>query len=104
MPRCREAPELLGPPISFQKLTWPALSPVVESSRGEGMLTDIIKSLREDPRFAENANRVKNYEALMLPVRDIIKEKTVDEWLPLLRDERTALVERELARILQRGN
>ncbi len=41
--------------------------------------------LAVDPRFAENANRVKHYEALMPAVRAIIKERTADEWLPLLR-------------------
>jgi crotonobetainyl-CoA:carnitine CoA-transferase CaiB-like acyl-CoA transferase len=42
--------------------------------------------LAEDSRFAENAKRVENYKALMPTVRAIIREKTVDDWLPLLRN------------------
>ena len=41
--------------------------------------------LATDPRFAENANRVKNYDVLMPVVREIIKTRLVDEWLSLLR-------------------
>lgn len=42
--------------------------------------------LATDPRFAENANRVANYEALMPTIRDIIKTRTVDDWLSTLRE------------------
>ena len=38
-----------------------------------------------DPRFAENASRVHHYEELMPLVREIIGQRTVDEWLPALR-------------------
>jgi len=41
--------------------------------------------LAEDERFAENVNRIYNYEALMPIVREIIRERTVDEWLTTLR-------------------
>jgi crotonobetainyl-CoA:carnitine CoA-transferase CaiB-like acyl-CoA transferase len=41
--------------------------------------------LARDPRFAENANRVQNYEALMPIVREIIKARDTDAWLPALR-------------------
>ncbi|MEL7235377.1 MAG: CoA transferase, partial [Chloroflexota bacterium] len=42
--------------------------------------------LAEDERFAQNASRIANYDALMPVVREIIKEKTVDEWLATLRE------------------
>ncbi|MEL6148454.1 MAG: CaiB/BaiF CoA-transferase family protein, partial [Chloroflexota bacterium] len=42
--------------------------------------------LAEDERFAQNASRIANYDALMTVVREIIKEKTVDEWLATLRE------------------
>lgn len=43
------------------------------------------QDLAEDPRFVENANRVKYYDDLMPVVRAIIKERTVDDWLTDLR-------------------
>jgi crotonobetainyl-CoA:carnitine CoA-transferase CaiB-like acyl-CoA transferase len=42
--------------------------------------------LATDPRFAENAQRVFHYDALMPSVRDIVKQRTVDDWLPALRN------------------
>lgn len=42
--------------------------------------------LANDPRFAENAERVANYEALMPTIREIIKTRTVDDWLTILRE------------------
>lgn len=42
--------------------------------------------LARDQRFEQNAQRVANYMDLMPVIRDIIREKTVDEWLPLLRE------------------
>ena len=44
------------------------------------------EDLASDPRFAENVNRVANYEALMPTIREIIKTRTVDDWLKTLRD------------------
>ncbi|NDJ60471.1 MAG: CoA transferase [Chloroflexi bacterium] len=41
--------------------------------------------LAADPRFDANAKRVENYEALMPIIRDIIKTRTVADWLPDLR-------------------
>jgi crotonobetainyl-CoA:carnitine CoA-transferase CaiB-like acyl-CoA transferase len=41
--------------------------------------------LAVDTRFVENANRVKNYEALMPIVQNIIRMRPVDEWLSALR-------------------
>jgi len=43
------------------------------------------EDLASDPRFAENANRVHHYEALMPVVREIIKAQTTEAWLPALR-------------------
>lgn len=43
------------------------------------------QDLAEDPRFTENANRVKYYDDLMPIVRAIIKERPVDDWLMELR-------------------
>lgn len=42
--------------------------------------------LATDARFVENADRVRHHHAIMPLVREIIKERTVDEWLPMLRD------------------
>lgn len=42
--------------------------------------------LAEDERFNENVKRVENYRALIPLVRDIIKTKSVEEWLNLLRN------------------
>lgn len=44
------------------------------------------EDLMNDPRFAESAQRVYNYDQLMPPIREIIKTRSVDEWLPILRD------------------
>jgi crotonobetainyl-CoA:carnitine CoA-transferase CaiB-like acyl-CoA transferase len=41
--------------------------------------------LAGDPRFAENAKRIENYEALMPLVRDIIRERPTSQWLDELR-------------------
>ncbi len=41
--------------------------------------------LANDPRFAENANRVFNYDTLMPIVRHIIRQRSTHDWLPLLR-------------------
>ena len=41
--------------------------------------------LASDARFAANADRIANYEALLLIVREIIRSKTCDEWLSELR-------------------
>ena len=41
--------------------------------------------LAADPRFATNAQRIANYEALLPIVREIIRDKTCDAWLDELR-------------------
>ena len=41
--------------------------------------------LGQDERFVTNANRIAHYEALLPIVRDIIKQKSTDEWLAELR-------------------
>ena len=41
--------------------------------------------LASDPRFATNAERIANYEALLPAVREIIRGKTSEEWLTELR-------------------
>ncbi len=41
--------------------------------------------LAADPRFATNAERIANYDALLLIVREIIRDKPCDEWLRELR-------------------
>lgn len=43
------------------------------------------EDLATDSRFIENVERVKHYEALIPIVREIIKTRTVDDWLSLLR-------------------
>ena len=43
------------------------------------------EGLAADPRFATNADRIANYEALLPIVREIIRGKTCDEWLTELR-------------------
>ncbi|MCB9450974.1 MAG: CoA transferase [Anaerolineaceae bacterium] len=43
------------------------------------------EDLAIDPRFIENANRVKHHEILMPVVKEIIKTRPVDEWLGELR-------------------
>lgn len=42
--------------------------------------------LADDPRFAVNSDRVRNYDALMPYVRDVLKSHSADEWLQILRD------------------
>ena len=42
--------------------------------------------LATDPRFADNGERVAHYNELMPIVREIIKTRPVDEWLPTLRN------------------
>ena len=43
------------------------------------------EGLAADPRFATNADRIANYEALLPIVREIIRGKTCNEWLTELR-------------------
>ena len=43
------------------------------------------EELAADPRFATNAQRIANYEALLPIVREIIRGKTCDAWLDELR-------------------
>ena len=40
--------------------------------------------LTNDPRFAKAADRVRNREILVPIVKDIIKQRARDEWLPLM--------------------
>ncbi len=40
--------------------------------------------LTDDPRFAKAADRVRNRDILVPIVKDIIKQRTRDEWLPLM--------------------
>ena len=42
--------------------------------------------LLNDERFTTNGNRIANYEALMPVVREIIQQRTTDEWLTVLRE------------------
>lgn len=42
--------------------------------------------LARDERFLTNANRIANYETLIPIVRDIIRQKSSDDWLDVLRD------------------
>ena len=41
--------------------------------------------LAADPRFASNADRIANYDALLPAVRDIIRGQSCDQWLTELR-------------------
>ncbi|MDE2949267.1 MAG: CaiB/BaiF CoA-transferase family protein [Chloroflexota bacterium] len=43
------------------------------------------EDLATDPRFASNADRIANYEALLPTVREIIRGKPCDQWLTELR-------------------
>ena len=43
------------------------------------------EDLAADPRFASNADRIANYEALLPAVREIIRAKPCDQWLTELR-------------------
>jgi crotonobetainyl-CoA:carnitine CoA-transferase CaiB-like acyl-CoA transferase len=45
-----------------------------------------LNALAADSRFITNADRVRNYDALMPHVRDVLQQHTADEWLSLLRD------------------
>ena len=45
-----------------------------------------LKDLKTDPRFATNADRVRNREALMPDVRRVIQTKTAAEWIALLQE------------------
>ncbi|MBL8163813.1 MAG: CoA transferase [Anaerolineae bacterium] len=45
-----------------------------------------LDALADDPRFATNADRVRNYDALMPPVRDALRQYGADEWMQRLRD------------------
>jgi formyl-CoA transferase len=40
--------------------------------------------LTNDPRFAKAADRVRNRDILVPIVKDIVKQRTRDEWLPLM--------------------
>ena len=40
--------------------------------------------LTDDPRFAKAADRVRNRDILVPIVKDIIRQRTRDEWLPLM--------------------
>lgn len=42
--------------------------------------------LAQDKRFSTNGDRIENYDALIPLVRDIICQRTTDEWLTVLRD------------------
>lgn len=42
--------------------------------------------LAQDERFQTNAKRIANYDALLPTVREIIRQKTTDEWLNELRN------------------
>jgi formyl-CoA transferase len=42
-----------------------------------------MEEMKDDPRFADNAARIKNRGALMEIIDRKIGEKTVDEWIPL---------------------
>lgn len=45
-----------------------------------------LSHLAEDARFTTNADRVRNYDALMPHVRSVLAQRTADEWLHLLRE------------------
>lgn len=42
--------------------------------------------LRDDPRFHTNGQRVRNRDELLPLIRDVIGQRTADEWVALLRD------------------
>jgi crotonobetainyl-CoA:carnitine CoA-transferase CaiB-like acyl-CoA transferase len=42
--------------------------------------------LANDSRFETNAKRIENYESLLPAVRELIKERTTDEWLTALKE------------------
>lgn len=42
--------------------------------------------LRDDPRFHTNGQRVRNRDELLPLIRDVIGQRTADEWVTLLRD------------------
>lgn len=42
-----------------------------------------MEELQDDPRFADNARRLQNRQALMEIIDRKLAEKTVDEWIPL---------------------
>jgi formyl-CoA transferase len=42
-----------------------------------------MEEMKDDPRFADNAARIKNRPALMEIIDRKLAEKTVDEWIPL---------------------
>jgi len=45
-----------------------------------------LDALAQDPRFATNAERVRNYEALMPHVRAALLKHSADEWMQILRE------------------
>ncbi len=45
-----------------------------------------LGNLADDARFATNADRVRNYDALMPHVRVALQQRSADEWLELLRN------------------
>lgn len=44
------------------------------------------EDLASDERFASNGKRIENYEVLMPVLRDLMKQKTTDEWLTALKE------------------
>lgn len=45
-----------------------------------------LDHLAEDARFATNADRVRNYEALMPDIRTVLSQRPAEDWLQLLRE------------------
>ncbi|MBL8134100.1 MAG: CoA transferase [Anaerolineae bacterium] len=45
-----------------------------------------LEVLAHDSRFSSNADRVRNYDALMPYVREVLQRHSADEWLQILRD------------------
>jgi formyl-CoA transferase/CoA:oxalate CoA-transferase len=45
-----------------------------------------LESLRDDPRFYTNFERVRNREALMPHVREVMVTRPAEEWISLLQD------------------
>jgi crotonobetainyl-CoA:carnitine CoA-transferase CaiB-like acyl-CoA transferase len=46
-----------------------------------------LESLRDDPRYATNAERVRNREALLPQVRAVIRSRPAAEWMRLLQEK-----------------
>lgn len=45
-----------------------------------------LSALRDDPRYATNAERVRNRESLLPQVRDVIRSRPAAEWMALLQE------------------